>query len=54
MSMKRNKKKATLRIPLIAQIKWWKDQSTIQDKGGSFNLDLYMQICEFKLKCNEI
>jgi hypothetical protein len=54
MSRRRTKRKLPMRIPLIAQMKWWQDQSTIQDKGGSFNLDLYLQICEFKLKYNEI
>lgn len=54
MSRRRTKRKLPMRIPLIAQMKWWQDQSTIQDKGGSFNLELYLQICEFKLKYNEI
>lgn len=33
----------------IAQIKrWWSKPSVKQEKGGNFNMDLYLRICEVK------
>jgi hypothetical protein len=34
----------------IAQIKrWWSKPSVKQEKGGNFNMDLYLRICDIKL-----
>lgn len=27
---------------------WWENQSFTYDKGGSFNVSLYLQICKIK------
>ena len=33
----------------IAQIKrWWSKPSVKQEKGGNFNMDLYIRVCEIK------
>jgi hypothetical protein len=37
-------------IPLVMRVKWWRDQSVTDDKGGSFNLDHYMRICRIKIE----
>lgn len=39
-----------LAIPLVMRVKWWRDQSVTDDKGGSFNLDHYMRICRIKIE----
>ena len=39
--MKRN-------IPLWKCKDWWKSQKLEGDKGGSFNVDLYFQVCHAK------
>lgn len=35
-------------IPLITIIDWWEKQKVHCDRGGSFNLDLYLSICRAK------
>lgn len=42
--MKTSFKKSTL--PEMAR--WWKKKSSHDDKGGSFDVQLYMRICEAK------
>lgn len=42
--MKKNKV-----IPLAYIKRWWSKQSTKDEKGGSFNMDLYLRVCEIKL-----
>ena len=39
-----------LNYPLVRRMNWWKNQSVHEDKGGSFNLNLYIAVCEAKLK----
>lgn len=42
--MKTDSKRPTL--PEMSR--WWKDKNSHDDKGGSFNVQLYMKICEVK------
>lgn len=37
---------------LPAIIRWWQRKSFTNDKGGSFNVQLYLKICEIKIKNN--
>jgi hypothetical protein len=50
----KNKKKRIeprhMAIPLVMRVKWWRDQSVSFDRGGSFNLDHYMRICQIKIE----
>jgi hypothetical protein len=39
-----------LRLPLVKQIRWWRKQSIENDKGGSFNVELYLAYCEAKFE----
>lgn len=39
-------------IPLIYMMNFWKNQKIENDKGGSFNLPLYLKICEIKMNQN--
>lgn len=36
-------------IPLAYIKRWWSRKSIRDEKGGSFNMDLYLRICEIKL-----
>ena len=31
-----------IRPNVMACVRWWREQSSHQDKGGSFNLELYL------------
>ncbi len=46
--MKKENKFIPLRYPLVRQIQWWRKQSFIDDKGGSFNVELYLAYCRAK------
>ena len=37
-------------IGIAKMIKWWTRKSLHDDKGGSFNLNLYLQVCQAKEK----
>jgi len=37
-------------IGIAKMIKWWTRKSLHDDKGGSFNLNLYLAICQAKEK----
>lgn len=39
-------------MTLPAIIRWWSKPSFAFDKGGSFNVELYLKICEIKLQNN--
>jgi hypothetical protein len=39
-----------LRYPLVRCIQWWRKKSLNDDKGGSFNVELYLAYCEAKFK----
>jgi hypothetical protein len=39
-----------LNYPLVRKIHWWRKQSMQEDKGGSFDVQLYMQYCEAKFQ----
>jgi hypothetical protein len=39
-----------LNYPLVRKIHWWRKQSIQEDKGGSFDVQLYMQYCEAKFQ----
>jgi hypothetical protein len=51
---KKNTKKENeftpLNYPLVRKIHWWRKQSMQEDKGGSFDVKLYMQYCEAKFQ----
>jgi len=34
---------------LTRVIRWWKNAGTNQHLGGSFNLELYLRVCEAKM-----
>lgn len=36
-------------IPLAYIKRWWSKQSTKEEKGGNFNMDLYLRVCEVKM-----
>ena len=52
MKMKKQKENefTPLNYPLMRRIHWWRKQSMEEDKGGSFNIELYMQYCEAKFQ----
>jgi hypothetical protein len=33
---------------LFDMMRWWQNQSFAGDKGGSFNVELYIQTCKIK------
>jgi hypothetical protein len=35
-------------------VRFWKNKSIPQDKGGSFNLELYLRILEIKNTCIDL
>ena len=37
------KENTYIKLPLGRLIKWWKEKSTPETKGGSFNHDLYIR-----------
>lgn len=39
-----------LPYPLVRQIQWWRKKSFHDDKGGSFNVELYLAYCRSKFK----
>lgn len=50
---RRNKEKdqrEAVRIPLMYMMRWWKCQSLSFDRGGSFNTEHYLRICDAKMK----
>jgi hypothetical protein len=34
---------------LTRVIRWWNNAGTNHHKGGSFNLELYLRVCEIKM-----
>jgi len=40
------------KMTLPTMVRWWSRQSFTHDKGGSFNVQLYLKICEIKLLKN--
>lgn len=42
--------KKTKPMTLPAIIRWWSQPRFSFDRGGSFNVELYLKICEIKLK----
>jgi hypothetical protein len=51
MKMKRNENTfIPLNYPLIRRIQWWRKKSMNDDKGGSFNVELYLQYCKIKFE----
>lgn len=51
MKMKRNENKfIPLNYPLVRRIQWWRKKSMNDDKGGSFNVELYLQYCKIKFE----
>lgn len=36
-------------IPIAIIKRWWSKPSVKQEKGGNFNMDLYLRVCEVKL-----
>jgi hypothetical protein len=41
-------------IPIEYRMVWWSNQSMTYDKGGSFNLDLYIRILSIKSERNYV
>jgi hypothetical protein len=39
-----------LNYPLVRRIHWWRMKSMNEDKGGSFDVQLYLQYCEAKFQ----
>jgi hypothetical protein len=39
-----------LNYPLVRRIQWWRMKSMNEDKGGSFDVQLYLQYCEAKFQ----
>jgi hypothetical protein len=35
-----------VRYPIVRIMNFWKNKSSNEDKGGSFNLKLYLDFCE--------
>jgi hypothetical protein len=33
-----------LPIPVLRMARWWKEKSFSHDKGGSFNVELYLKV----------
>lgn len=51
MKMKRNDNTfIPLNYPLVRRIQWWRKKSMNDDKGGSFNVELYLQYCKIKFE----
>ena len=39
-----------LNYPLVRRMHWWRMKSFNEDKGGSFNVELYLSYCEAKFR----
>jgi hypothetical protein len=47
MKMQKKQKQKQV-IPIGHIIKWWQNKSLSYDKGGSFNVELYLKLSEIK------
>ena len=43
--MPKSKQSKRANVPIARIIRFWREQSLNDDKGGSFNLDLYLDYC---------
>jgi hypothetical protein len=52
MKMKKQKENefTPLNYPLVRRMHWWRMKSFNEDKGGSFNVELYLSYCEAKFQ----
>ena len=52
MKMKKQKENefTPLNYPLVRRMHWWRMKSFNEDKGGSFDVQLYLRYCDAKFR----